>query len=160
MAQETARVLDLPAQQVADIYMASVVHDIGKIGVDTAILRKKGRLTEDEWREVKDHPERGAAIISCMPQLRHLVGVVRHHHERTDRLGYPLGLGGEDIPLGARVIAVCDAYDAMTSQRSYRSALSPGAARLELVNCNGSQFDGAVVEAFLEGQGHALLRAA
>lgn len=148
-ARTTALALGLSKQQSDDIYTAAVVHDVGKIAVDTAILRKDGRLSEAEWEEVRGHPDRGAAIISCIPQLRHIVSAVRHHHERFDGHGYPFGLHQSQIPIDALIIAVCDAYDAMTSQRPYREALPPAMARDELGRCMGTQFSRAVVEAFL-----------
>ncbi|MEN6304841.1 MAG: HD domain-containing phosphohydrolase [Armatimonadia bacterium] len=148
-ARATALALGLSRQEADDIYTAAVVHDVGKIAVDTAILRKDGRLSEAEWQEVRVHPDRGAAIISCIPQLRHIVSAVRHHHERFDGHGYPFGLHHSQIPLDALIIAVCDAYDAMTSQRPYRDALPAEAARNELSRCTGTQFSQVVVEAFL-----------
>lgn len=147
-ARATAELLGWEQGQRDDLYTAAVVHDIGKIGVDTAILRKQGRLTAEEWLSVREHPARGAAIIGCVPQLRHLTAAVRHHHERADGRGYPDGLDRQEMPLGARIISVCDAFDAMTSQRPYRLAVDEKAACTELARCAGSQFDEEVVEAF------------
>lgn len=151
-ARATALMLGLPQQEVDDIYTAGVVHDVGKIAVDTAILRKDGRLNEEEWQAVRVHPDRGAAIIGCIPQLRHIVSAVRHHHERFDGRGYPFGLHETQIPVDALIISVCDSYDAMTSQRPYRQALPVAVAQDELSRCTGSQFSKAVVEAFIEAE--------
>lgn len=148
-ARATAICLGLPDIQVEDIHTAAIVHDVGKIAIDTAILRKPARLSDMEWQAVKLHPDRGASIIGCIPQLRHILAAVRHHHERTDGNGYPFGLREAEIPLEARVIAVCDAYDAMTSRRPYREAMPIEKAHQELTHGAGSQFDSTVVEAFL-----------
>lgn len=149
-ARLTARILGLSEAEQEQIHTAAIVHDVGKIGVDSAILRKDGRLDDEEWRAVRVHPERGAGIINCIPQLQEIVGAVRHHHERNDGRGYPFGLHGGQIPLHAGIIAVCDSYDAMTSERPYRIAMSLDEARQELIRCSGSQFEPSVVEAFLE----------
>lgn len=150
MARQTAVAMGLDAELVEQVHIAAVVHDVGKIGVDTDILRKPGTLSETEWGLVREHPDRGAGIIGCVPQLQGLVGAVRHHHERLDGEGYPSGLAGDDIPLGARIIAVCDAYDAMTSARPYRAARTPQEAVRELLGCEGRQFDPEATEHFLK----------
>lgn len=149
-ARETAGVIGLAPAEVEAVYMAGIVHDIGKIGVEKAILSKKTGLSDTEWETVRTHPDQGAGIIGSVRQLRHLVPGVRHHHERCDGSGYPRGLRDEEIPLESRIIAVCDSYDAMTSVRSYRPALSSEAAVAELRACAGGQFSIPVVEAFLE----------
>jgi HD-GYP domain-containing protein (c-di-GMP phosphodiesterase class II) len=125
-----------------------MLHDIGKVGVPEAILQKPGALSEAELTVVKRHPELGAQILEhpCLADVRGWVGA---HHERPDGQGYPLGLRGEEIPLEARIVAVADAYEAMTSDRAYRDSIGHEAARAELRRCAGSQFDAAVVEAFL-----------
>jgi HD-GYP domain-containing protein (c-di-GMP phosphodiesterase class II) len=151
-ARATARILGLSESRIEDIHTAAVVHDVGKIGVDTAILRKTGRLDAQEWRAVRTHPDRGAGIIGCVPQLRHITGAVRHHHERSDGSGYPQGLIEAQIPLEAGIIAVCDSYDAMTSQRPYRAAMSHQQALAELQRCSGTQFAAGIVDAFAAGQ--------
>lgn len=150
MARRTALAMHLEPRLVEEIHIAAVVHDVGKIAVDTNILRKPAQLTETEWRLVREHPDRGAGIIGCVPQLQGLVGAVRHHHERLDGGGYPLGIAGDDIPLGARIIAVCDAYDAMTSARPYRATRTPEEAIRELISCSGRQFDPETTAQFLE----------
>jgi HD-GYP domain-containing protein (c-di-GMP phosphodiesterase class II) len=150
-ARATGAALGLDPGCLADLHTAAIVHDVGKIAVDTAILRKTtGGLSEPQWQEIRRHPERGAGIIGCVPQLRELAPAVRHHHERPDRAGYPDGLPALQIPLGARIIAVCDSYDAMTSHRPYRLALPIGEARRELRSNSGTQFDAAVAAAFLD----------
>jgi HD-GYP domain-containing protein (c-di-GMP phosphodiesterase class II) len=149
-ALATAKSLGLPEAELENIHTAAIVHDVGKIAVDTAILRKPGQLDAEEWEVIRSHPERGAGIIACVPQLQHIAPVVRHHHERSDGAGYPRGLRTRQIPLASGVIAVCDSYDAVTSQRPYRGALSPRAARRELILCSGTQFEPSVVEAFVE----------
>ena len=149
-ARRTAQELGLSEAEQQQIHTAAIVHDVGKIGVDSAILRKKGKLDDDEWQAIRNHPERGAGIINCIPQLRDIVASVRHHHERNDGRGYPVGLHGWQIPLQAAIIAVCDSYDAMTSERPYRAALPLEDARRELVRCSGTQFEPSVVEAFLQ----------
>ncbi len=150
MARRTATAMRLDSRLIEEVHIAAVVHDVGKIAVDTDILRKPGQLTETEWRLVRQHPDRGAGIIGCVPPLQGLIGAVRHHHERLDGQGYPLGLAGDDIPLGARIIAVCDAYDAMTSARPYRATRSPQEAVQELTNCAGRQFDPETTARLLE----------
>lgn len=148
-ARTTAALLGLSEADTEAVYLAGIVHDIGKIAVERTVLRKPGRLTAEEWEAVRSHPEQGAGIINCIPQLQHLVGGVRHHHERIDGTGYPDGLRAEQIPLASRIIAVCDTFDAMTSQRPYRSALTDDAALRELQACSGTQLSPTVVEAFV-----------
>ncbi len=149
-ARDTARLLGLPESETEAVYLSGIVHDIGKIAVERTVLCKPGRLTDDEWQAVRSHPEQGAGIINCIPQLQHLVAGVRHHHERSDGSGYPFGLRQDQIPLPSRIIAVCDSYDAMTSERSYRPAQESETAIEELRSCIGSQFSEQVVEAFVE----------
>lgn len=149
LSRATARKLSLKADEVELITMAGRVHDVGKIGIKSSVLMKPGKLTEREWREMRSHPEVGARLISHFPQFARGREYVLHHHERFDGKGYPLGLKGEEIPFGARVMAVADAWDAMTSHRSYRRALDIDAVRAEVARCSGTQFDPRVVEAFL-----------
>ncbi|MFA7577093.1 MAG: HD-GYP domain-containing protein [Candidatus Muiribacteriota bacterium] len=129
---------------------AGMLHDIGKIGIIETILNKNGRLTEDEFDVIKKHPVIGADILSSVSFLEDIVPIVRYHHERWDGNGYPEGLKGEDIPVGARIIAVADTFDAMTSDRPYRKGLPAEIARAEIERCSGSQFDPAVVKSFLK----------
>jgi diguanylate cyclase (GGDEF)-like protein/putative nucleotidyltransferase with HDIG domain len=147
-AEEIARALGLPCERVERIRAAGVLHDVGKLGVADAVLQKPGSLTDDEWADMRRHPELGARILDHA-NLRDLSGWVLAHHERLDGHGYPRGLAGEEIPLEARILAVADAYEAMTADRPYRAALGHDAAREELLACAGTQFDPRVVEAFL-----------
>lgn len=128
------------------------LHDIGKIAVPDRILLKEGPLTDDEWTVMKSHPEVGYNILSSSPYLREVAELVRSHQERYDGKGYPRGLKGEEICLGARIFAVIDSYDAMRSNRPYRKAMSPEKAAGEIRRGSGSQFDPAVVDAFLRHQ--------
>lgn len=144
MAQE----LGLPASEIERIRVAGLLHDIGKIGVPDAILNKPGKLTEDEYAEMQRHPEIGARILGS-DVLDDVRQWVLAHHERPDGRGYPFGLTGEQVPLQARILAVADAYEAMTADRVYRKAMPREAARAELQRCRGSQFDPVVTDAFL-----------
>ena len=143
-----ARELGLPAEQVERVRVAGVLHDIGKIGVSDAILRKPGPLTEDEYHQMKKHPEIGARILggSGLNDIREWILA---HHERPDGRGYPSRLADADIPLEAKILAVADSYEAMTSDRVYRKSIGARAAREQLVECSGTQFDPQVVAAFL-----------
>jgi HD-GYP domain-containing protein (c-di-GMP phosphodiesterase class II) len=127
---------------------AARIHDVGKVGIRDTSLLKPGPLTDDERREMQRHSEIGADIVGNLEMYRHGASVVRHHHERWDGKGYPDGLKGEEIPFGARIIAVADSFDAMTSDRPYRRALTFSAALAEIRRNSGQQFDPAVVEAF------------
>jgi HD-GYP domain-containing protein (c-di-GMP phosphodiesterase class II) len=125
-----------------------LLHDIGKLGVPDAILRKNGPLTDDEWTLMRLHPDIGVRILQGIPFLKDALEIVRSHHERWDGKGYPRGLRGEDIALGARVFAVADSFDAMTSDRPYRPAMSIETALEELEAGSGGQFWPPAVEAF------------
>jgi response regulator RpfG family c-di-GMP phosphodiesterase len=142
--------LGLTEQERQYLKFAATLHDIGKIAVNEAILNKQGKLTETEYREMMTHPARGASIIRDVKFLKPVVPMIYHHQERWDGLGYPKGLKGEDIPLGARIVAVLDTFDAMTSNRPYRKALPVDAAIAELRQFSGSQFDPVVVDAFID----------
>jgi len=150
LAVDIARTLGCREDDVDVIELGALVHDIGKIGVADHILRKPGPLTAGEWQEMRRHPELGYRFLEGLSLFRAAADIVYAHHERYDGGGYPRGLAGEAIPLGARIFAVADAYDAMTSDRPYRRAISHDAAIDEIVRCSGSQFDPAVVDAFLE----------
>jgi diguanylate cyclase (GGDEF)-like protein/putative nucleotidyltransferase with HDIG domain len=143
-----ARELGLGADLVERVRFGGIVHDVGKVGIPDAVLRKPGWLSDDDWREMRRHPEIGARILRGA-NLEDIGEWVLAHHERPDGEGYPNGISGKDIPLEARILAVADAYEAMTSDRVYRPALSVAAARDELLRCAGTQFDGRVVDAFL-----------
>ena len=148
LAAATAAQLGLPAEEVARTRIAAELHDIGKTAIPVAILEKPGPLTEREWKFVKRHTLIGERIVAAAPALAHIAPVVRSSHERQDGLGYPDGLRADAIPLGARIVAVVDAFDAMVTLRPYKGAASPAEALAELHRCAGSQFDPAVVEAF------------
>ena len=123
------------------IFMMGLLHDVGKIGIQDAIINKTSRLTDEEYEEIKTHPAVGADILKRITDLPELMTGARWHHERYDGRGYPDGLAGADIPEAARIIAVADTYDAMTSNRSYRGALPQERVRAEIARCRGSQFD-------------------
>ncbi len=147
-AETTARELSLPEWRVSRIRLAGILHDIGKAGVPNSILHKPGPLTEEEYEIVKRHPTLGAQILEHV-SLSDVREWVAAHHERPDGLGYPLGLPDGAIPLEARIVAVADAYEAMTSDRPYRDSMSYEAALAELRHCAGTQFDARVVEALI-----------
>jgi GAF domain-containing protein len=149
-ATAVARHMGLDQSAVAEVRQVALLHDIGKIAIPDAILNKDGPLTEGEWRVMRTHPVRSAALVSAVPGLAHLAPAVRAEHERWDGTGYPDGLKGERIPLASRITFVCDAYDAMTSDRPYRTAMNPVEACQEIVDGSGSQFCPATVQAFLE----------
>lgn len=147
--QVLARRLVSDAERLKQIYWGSLLHDIGKIGIPDDILLKHGRLSEPEWEIMRTHVELGFHIVGKLPDMEPAAEVVRCHEERFDGTGYPRGLKGEDIPLGARLFAVIDTLDAMTSDRSYRKAMSFDAAKDEIVGMAGTQFDPLAVDAFL-----------
>lgn len=142
--------MGLSSEEQDRVVKASLVHDIGKIGIYDDIVSKPGPLAEEEFTIMKQHPKIGAQILSRMKALRDLVPIVEHHHERWDGKGYPGGLVGEAIPLGARILAVADSIDAMCSDRPYRSTRNFGEVLREVRSCSGTQFDPVVVEAFLK----------
>jgi putative nucleotidyltransferase with HDIG domain len=149
-AVRTARRMRLPAREVELIRLAARVHDLGKIAVPDEVLHKKGRLSESEFELMKKHPQTGVEILAKFPEYGRGRELVLSHHERIDGLGYPRGLVGSAIALGARVIAVADSWDAMTSNRPYRTALDPEVALAELLRGRGTQWDPAVVNAFAD----------
>ena len=151
VAHAVALAMGLTAMTADVIHIAGHLHDIGKIGVPDSVLNKNGPLTESEWRMVRRHPETGRSILAPVRAMIRMgvPDIVVCHHERFDGLGYPKGLAGHDIPLGARVIAVADSLSAMLQQRSYRMALDFDDACQEIRLGAGAQFDPAVVEAFL-----------
>ena len=149
-AIEIGKTIGLDEQSLSYLEFAGLLHDIGKIGVPEIILNKPGRLTEEEYSVISKHPLRGGKILSRLKNIQEVIDCVVHHHERFDGNGHPNGLKGEDIPLGARILAVADSYDAMTSDRPYRKSMSHEDAVEELKRCSGGQFDPKIVEAFLE----------
>jgi diguanylate cyclase (GGDEF)-like protein len=150
MVLELAQVAGCLPEEAALFEVAARMHDVGKVGIATGILEKSGGLSMDELDELKRHVEVGAEILKNADAPRELIPVIRHHHERWDGLGYPDGLRGEEIPLGARMIAICDAFQAMLCDRPYRQARSLADARAEIARGGGSQFDPALAHLFLE----------
>jgi putative nucleotidyltransferase with HDIG domain len=148
-SEKIARKLGLDLNDIEAVVSAARIHDLGKIGTDTNILSKPTGLKEEEWRKIKEHPSAGAEIISGLSLYDEVKDLVAHHQERYDGNGYPTGLKGEKIPLGARILAVADAFDAMTSDRPYRRAMSYEQAVAELEAGKGTQFDPKIVDAFL-----------
>ncbi len=136
-----ARRLSLTEDELDAVYLASYLHDIGKIGIHDDILNKRGSLTRDEYEKVKAHSLISSQIVSQIPNLSHIASVVRHHHEHHNGAGYPDGLSGDEIPLGSRILAIADAFDAMTSARPYRLPIKPQEALQEIKRCAGHQFD-------------------
>jgi hypothetical protein len=134
--------------ELLTVYRGALMHDVGKIGVPDAILLKPAKLTEEEWEFMRRHPALGYRILAQVPYLRPAAKIVLAHHERWDGGGYPRRLKEEEIPLGARIFAICDTYDAIISDRPYREGQSPDAALAEILRCSGTQFDPKVVEAF------------
>lgn len=148
---DIARALGIPegSPEWNDIQRGALLHDVGKIGVADSILHKPGPLTPEEWVEMKKHPRIGFEMLQEIPFLAGAARIIMAHHERFDGRGYPEGLAGDEIPLGARIFVIADTFDAMTSDRPYRRALPPEVARDEIVKNSGSQFDPRVVQAFL-----------
>ncbi len=153
-AAAVARSLGMSQEDISDIERAGALHDIGKVAIPEAILQKAGPLDDDEWSFVRRHTLIGERILAAAPSLARVVKLVRWSHERFDSSGYPDGLSGHEIPIGARILAVCAAFEAMTSARPYRSAMSEELALEELRACSGTQFDPRIVDAFI-----AVLRA-
>ena len=141
--------LSISPENLSTLRRGALLHDIGKIGVPDNVLRKPAALSDAEWVVMKRHPEHGARIISQIPFLHDVSRMVRHHHERWDGMGYPDGIAAEAIPLGARIFAVADSFDAMTSDRPYRRAMLVKDARVEVARCRGTQFDPNIVDAFV-----------
>lgn len=150
MAMDLGRRMGLTRRQVLALQYACMIHDVGMTTIDTSIVRKAGPLTDQEKEVVRSHPGRGVSIIEPFLSADDLDEIVRYHHERVDGTGYPAGLRGEHIPLAARILAVVDAYDSMTSDRAWRKSLRPADAAAELLENSGSQFDVEVVQTFLD----------
>lgn len=143
------RLLDLSREEAEAIALAAFFHDIGKLLIDDALLQKPGALTYEEFTVIQQHPALGVGILSEYDALEESLPFIYHHHERWDGDGYPDGLAGDAIPPGARIIAITDAFDAMTSRRAYQSCKTPHEAVQELVRCAGSQFDERLVRLFV-----------
>jgi len=148
LAEEIARKLRLPEDEIDQVRSGALIHDVGKIGIPDSILKKPDRLTNDEWAIMKTHPDIGADLIKGLEMYTNVVDIVRHEHEHWDGQGYPRGLEGDEIPLGARIIAVADAYHALTTDRPYRRAYPHEQAMDILKSERGTHFDPKVVDAF------------
>jgi HD-GYP domain-containing protein (c-di-GMP phosphodiesterase class II) len=149
-ARALSQAAGLPAKSCERIYLSGLLHDVGKIGVPDAILCKTGKLTAEEFDAMRKHPEIGVRILSGVRQIQDLLPGVHHHHERIDGRGYPEGLAGEEIPLLGRIICIADCFDAMTTNRTYRSALPLPVAVAEVRRCSGTQFDPKLADVFLK----------
>ncbi|MBQ8171865.1 MAG: HD-GYP domain-containing protein [Oscillospiraceae bacterium] len=150
MACFLSRKLGMTEDEVQEIHIAGHLHDIGKIGIPDRVLLKEGKLDDEEWMLMKKHPEIGSEIMSKSEEFSRIAAILLHHHERWDGKGYPFGAKGEEIPLGARIIAVCDSIDAMMSRRSYRNALSSEVCRCEIEKNIGIMYDPTVAKIALE----------
>lgn len=151
-AQQICARLGLSPDETDEVVLAARVHDVGKIGIRDAVLLKPERLTDDEFRHIKEHPDIGARLTARFPEFARGTRYIRHHHEKVDGSGYPLGLKGKEIPLGARIIAVADTYDAITSTRVYREKLPEDFARTEMARVAGTQLDLEIVQAWFNTQ--------
>jgi HD-GYP domain-containing protein (c-di-GMP phosphodiesterase class II) len=142
--------LGLGQKCLSELYLVSKLHDIGKIGIDDSILNKPDKLTAEEWEKMRKHPEIGHRIAMATPQLQHIAKYILYHHERWDGKGYPRELKGEDIPIVSRILAVADAFDAMTEDRVYRKALPREIALAEIKRNAGTQFDPEIAKIFID----------
>ena len=142
--------LGLPEEDIKKLKIGGLFHDIGKIGVPDSILQKAGKLSDDEYSEIKNHPSIGAHILSTASIFQDIIPIVKHHHERYDGKGYPSQLVGENIPYLARITAVADTFDAMTSKRSYRDSLPLDYVITEFERCKGTQFDPKIADVFID----------
>lgn len=156
IAEQVAVAEGLDQEQIHKVYLAGLLHDIGKMGVDEAVLRKQGRLTDEEYARIKEHPAIGAGILGGIKQMHDIVPGVLSHHERCDGKGYPNGLKCEQIPLIAKIISLADCFDAMTSKRTYREALSLEQALEEIKKGLGTQFDEKIGTLFLDSDVYRL----
>jgi putative nucleotidyltransferase with HDIG domain len=150
-AESLARLLGWAGERLEVLRLGGSLHDVGKISIDASVLRKAGPLTAEERDQIRRHPVTGARLVECFDDFVAALPYVLHHHERWDGSGYPHGLEGRRIPLEARLLGVVDAFDAMTSRRAYRPALTVEQALGELTRCAGSQFDPELAAAFVEG---------
>lgn len=150
MACDLRHVLGMPEDITREIHIAGHLHDIGKIGIPDKVLLKPGRLNDEEWELMKQHSKIGADILAGAPKFARIAAIILHHHERFDGKGYPFGAKGEEIPLGSRIIAVCDSIDAMASSRAYRGALPLETVRSEIEKNSGLMYDPDVAKAMLD----------
>jgi putative nucleotidyltransferase with HDIG domain len=144
-----AEEMGLPHEEVEEIRLAAVLHDIGKVGIPESILNKRGPLSADEQKAMREHARYGEQILLPLSTMTRVRAMIGHHHERFDGAGYPNRLGGEQIPLGARIIAIAEAYDTITSDRTYQKGQTSSAAIAELQRCAGAQFDPGLVSIFI-----------
>ena len=149
-ARATALRIGLHEGEIDTVVMAALLHDIGKIGVADHVLLKQGKLTDTEFGQIKKHPELGWMALKHLDDFKQASLIVLHHHERLDGAGYPGHLRGNEIPLGSRIISVADSYDALTTNRPYRTARTQEQAVEELLRCAGTQFDTRILNAFIE----------
>lgn len=150
LCENMGKVLGLPEDEIKELKTVGLLHDIGKIAIEENILNKPGRLTVEERQEIEKHPEIGYRILNTVNDMAEMAEYVLAHHERWDGRGYPKGLKGEEIPLQSRIITIADSYDAMISERSYRSALPEEVAIKELKVNAGIQFDPKLISIFIE----------
>ena len=148
-ASNTARELKMSDDEIENVYWASILHDIGKIGISDRVLRKKSILSDEDWVLIKMHPTIGSNIVSSIDAYPSLAPTISAHQEKYDGTGYPKGLSGKNIPLGARILGIADAYQAMVEERFYRQARTHEEAVAELQKVKGTQFDPEVVDVFL-----------
>jgi putative nucleotidyltransferase with HDIG domain len=153
-AVRIARDLGLDGESLRDVEVAALLHDIGKVGVPDAVLNARTPLNENDWAFIRKHPEYGWAVVRLFAEFERASLFILHHHERCDGRGYPAGLRESEIPVGARIVCVIDAFDAMTSNRPYRSGLPFEEAIRRLVDAMGTQFDPAVVKCFIQRAEH------
>ena len=137
-------------EEVKEIKLAGLMHDIGKIGISETVLNNPNRLSDEEWLEMKRHSEIGYRILSSVHEFSNIARFILEHHERIDGSGYPSGIKGDDISVQARIIAVADAYDAMISHRPYRKAMTPQEAIAELLRWSGKHFDPVIIDVFIQ----------
>jgi putative nucleotidyltransferase with HDIG domain len=143
-----SRKLSLSPKDRTELQIAAYLHDIGKIGISDRFINKKETLNSTDWAVIRQHTQKSIELLAPLKLSSNIVSDIQYHHEHYDGTGYPEGLIGEHIPLGARIIALADSYDSMTSTRPYRKPLSPGEARNELLKCSGKQFDPRLVSVF------------
>lgn len=148
LCDKLGRAINLDESLLKQLSLLAKFHDVGKVGVNGAILTKKDKLTDDEWKEIKQHPIIGFRIAKSIPELEMIAGYILLHHERWDGKGYPKGRRGSEIPKLSRIITIVDAFDVMTSDRPYKKAMSITEAFAELDRCAGKQFDADLVSAF------------
>ena len=156
LSRYIAHIIGLPERECQRVYLSGLLHDIGKIGIDETVLRKAGKLTVEEFREMKRHSQIGARILEGVPQVADTLPGILHHHERFDGKGYPGNLAADNIPLFGRIIGLADSYDAITTSRTYRKARPVEVAIAQIRQHAGTQFDPFIAERFLHEDVHAL----